>query len=117
MSGALTVGYRPRTVSRRDVKLLLGLVALALAWTLARNVAGVGEGLELLGPALLFALPLLAGRYVGEDLLVRIARAVPPPRRTRVRAVIKARRSPRPALRGGLLLASHLAHRPPPALG
>jgi hypothetical protein len=48
----------------------------------------------------------------------RLARAVPPSRR-RASAVTAMRPRPprRPVLRGGLLIAANLAHRPPPALG
>jgi hypothetical protein len=101
---------------RRDLRLLLALAGLAMAWLLARSVAGMGEGLELLAPAMLFALPLLAGRYLGEDLLerVRLVRAVPAPRRVRPRAP-RLRAVARPVPRGRALLAAHLAHRPPPA--
>jgi hypothetical protein len=73
----------------------------------------------MLAPALAFAVPLLAGRYVGERTIhrVRAARAVAPTPRRRTGAAI-ARRRPSLALvpRGGLLLASSLATRPPPAL-
>jgi hypothetical protein len=108
-------------MARRDLHLLLFLAFAAMGWELAQSVAGLSEGFALLAPALLFALPLLAGRYVGEEALerLRISRAVPPARRRRTRAarVPRLRRAERPAVRGGLLLAAHLAHRPPPALG
>jgi hypothetical protein len=102
---------------RRDLRLLLVLTLLAMAWLVARSVAGMGEGLEYLAPALLFALPLLAGRYLGEDLLdrARLGRAVPPARRTRLRAP-RLRPIARAVPRGRALLAAHLAHRPPPAV-
>jgi hypothetical protein len=109
--------YGAPIVVRRDVRLLLALAALAMAWLLARSVAGLGEGLEFLFPALLFALPLLAGRYLGEDLIerVRVVRAVPAPRRLRPRAP-QLRAVARAVPRGRALLAAHLAHRPPPAV-
>ena len=73
--------------------------------------------LALLAPALLLALPLLAGRYPGEKVIERL-RA---PRRTHARRRTKQvtpRLSPvaRHMPRGGGLVASHLARRPPPAL-
>jgi hypothetical protein len=106
-----------RIMVRRDLRLLLALTLLAMAWLVARSVAGVGEGLEYLAPALLFALPLLAGRYLGEDLIerARMTRAVPAPRRARPRPV-RLRPAARAVPRGRALLASHLAHRPPPAV-
>ena len=102
---------------RRDLRLLLALTLLAMAWLVARSVAGMGEGLEYLAPALLFALPLIAGRYLGEDLIerVRTTRAVPAPRRVRPRAT-RLRPVARAVPRGRALLAAHLAHRPPPAV-
>jgi hypothetical protein len=107
-------------MSRREIRVLAALALVAVMWAMAYTVAGLGQGLELLAPALVFALPLLAGRYLGEDVIdrARLARAVPPPRR-RARAVTAVRPRPprRPVLRGGLLLAANLAHRPPPALG
>jgi hypothetical protein len=65
---------------------------------------------------LVLALPLLSGRYVGEEQILRLAAAF-----------VAARRRPAPALsptigrtrlrlpRGGRLLAFSLAVRPPPA--
>ena len=65
---------------------------------------------------LLFALPLLAGRYVGEEHLARLAAAfvaaAPPSRGV---AADAARRSPLAVPRGGRLIAASLAVRPPPA--
>jgi hypothetical protein len=109
--------YGPPIMVRRDVRLLLALTLLAMAWLVARSVAGMGEGLEYLAPALLFALPLLAGRYLGEDLLERVrhVRAVPPARRVQPRAP-RLRLVARAVPRGRALLAAHLAHRPPPAV-
>ena len=104
----------------RDLRLLVFLAVVAMAWTVGESVAGLHEGFALLAPAVLLALPLLAGRHLGEDVLerVRCARAVPPARRrARAARLLPLRRDARPGLRGGLLLAAHLAHRPPPALG
>jgi hypothetical protein len=107
-------------MARHDLRMLVFLAVVAMAWMLAQSVAGLSEGFALLAPALLLALPLLAGRYLGEDVLerVRVARtARPAPPRSRVVAIPRLRRAERSVARGGLLLAAHLAHRPPPALG
>jgi hypothetical protein len=108
-------------VNRGERRLLIGLAIVSMAWLLAHSIAGMGDGVAMFAPALLLAVPLLAGRYIGEDVIERArrARAGAPPVRDRGR-------SPRPALprpvaalvpRGGLLLAASLATRPPPVLG
>ena len=100
---------------RRDLRLLGAGCGLALAAVLLCSVAGAGEGMLFVAPALVLALPLLAGRYVGAERLVRIAQT---PRERRARPTASsARRSfllVRP--RGGLLIASSLAVRPPPGV-
>lgn len=103
----------------RSVRLPLLLAALATAWMLLQGIAGVGDGLAILAPALLLAVPLLAGRYLGEDALerVRLARSAPPRRRRGPVLAGRPRRAAAPEPRGTLLLALRLAKRPPPALG
>jgi hypothetical protein len=105
-------------VRRALLSLVVASLALA-AWVLVHGVGFSGEGLVMLAPALAFAVPLLAGRYVGERTIerVRAARASAPMPRPRPGVAIPHRR-PSLALvpRGGLLLASSLATRPPPAL-
>src|SRR5688572_24491699 len=99
---------------------MLGLAALSMGWLLVGAFAGVLEGLAMVAPALLLLLPLLAGRYLGEEALdrLRLARARPPARRRHGHAAAPAaRRHVALVPRGGLLLASSLATRPPPALG
>jgi hypothetical protein len=104
----------------RRALLSLVVASLALAgWVLVHGVGFSGEGLVMLAPALAFALPLLAGRYLGERAIerVRTARAsAPAPRRRSTAAVPRRRPSLALVPRGGLLLASSLATRPPPAL-
>jgi hypothetical protein len=105
-------------VRRALLSVVVACLAL-VAWSLAHGCHGPLEGLVVLAPSLALALPLLAGRYLGERTIerVRTARAtVPAPRRDRRAAA--PRRRPTLALvpRGGLLLASSLATRPPPAL-
>jgi hypothetical protein len=105
----------------RRALLSLVIASLALAgWVLMHGVGFSGEGLVMLAPALLFAVPLLAGRYVGERAIgrVRDARAgASAPRRRSTAAVPRRRPSLALVPRGGLLLASSLATRPPPTLG
>ncbi|HEY7376439.1 MAG TPA: hypothetical protein VIF57_30045 [Polyangia bacterium] len=88
-------------------------VALAAAlWIVGGHFAGFDAGLLCMAPAFAVALPLLAGRYPAEAVLVRRA-GVRPRRRTTRRLVIRppARLVPR----GGLLVGHALAGRAPPA--
>lgn len=62
---------------RRLLRPLLFLAALAAAYAATRSIGDLGTGWLLLTPALLLALPLLAGRYVGERTLRRLARTRP----------------------------------------
>jgi len=69
--------------------------------------------LAQLAPALLLLVTLLAGRYPGERVLLRLA-ARRPRRRRRVHVAV-ARRSRSAWVRAGALIGRHLAVRPPPA--
>jgi hypothetical protein len=81
-------------------------------------VLGVHGDVLLALPALLLLLPLLAGRYVGEDRLARLAASfVPPRRRAGTPLAMRVRRARRTLPRGGRLIAASLAVRPPPARG
>lgn len=73
-------------------------------------------GFLCLAPAILLVLPLLAGRYVGIERLSRIARARTARRRAVPRANPRSRTWAFVPPRGGLLIASSLAVRPPPAV-
>jgi hypothetical protein len=100
-------------MTRRDRQLLLGLAALTLALA-ALTLVGVQSDVLLVAPALVFALPLLAGRYVGEAQLARLVAAyVAAPRRPAATAP-RIRRVATRLPRGGRLIASALAVRPPP---
>jgi hypothetical protein len=102
-------------MTSRDRHLLFGLAGLTLALA-ALTLVGVHSDVLLALPALLFALPLLAGRYVGEDRLARLAAAfVATSRRPASSVPTTARRSPLAVPRGGRLIAASLAVRPPPA--
>jgi hypothetical protein len=102
-------------MERRDLRLLLGLMGLTLA--LVDIQALTGAEVLLASPALVLALPLLAGRYVGEERIARLAaRFVARVRRVVPRLVARLPRAPRAlAPRGGRLLACSLAERGPPA--
>ncbi|MEO8689224.1 MAG: hypothetical protein ABI611_13530 [Solirubrobacteraceae bacterium] len=104
-------------VPRRD-RLVLWLFALVVAaWMVAEALTGDRFGLLYLAPALVLALPLLLGRYVGEDQLVDLGgRAAARPQRRRAPRVAGPRRCARVMQRGGRLVASGMAKRPPPAL-
>jgi hypothetical protein len=104
--------------SRRHQRLLLllalvvGLVALSLVLT------GLGTGLLYLAPALMLLAPLALERYVGEETIHRLKRAVATRRRRRPARSVAAPLpiAPRTLMvRGGALLAASLAVRPPPA--
>jgi hypothetical protein len=72
------------------------------------------QGLLCVAPARALAAILLARRYPGERLLLA-ARAGRTPRRLRPSSVLRPRRPAAARVaRGGLLIASRLAERPPP---
>jgi hypothetical protein len=101
-------------MTRRDRQLLLGLSVLTLALAALTIVGGHSDVLLAL-PVLLIALPLLTGRYVGEERLARLVAAFVPARRRAARSLpTAARRLPLAVPRGGHLIASSLAVRPPP---
>ena len=87
-------------------------VTVGLIWLAASGLDS--SGLLCLLPALLLAAALLARRYPGERLLLRLGRARKPRRRRPVpgHGAPHARELHIP--RGGLLLGFALAVRPPP---
>jgi hypothetical protein len=90
--------------------------AVLAAWMAAEALSGSQSGLLCLAPALVLALPLLLGRYVGEAQLVELAgRATARPRRRRAVRVARPHSRARVMQRGGRLVASGMAKRPPPA--
>jgi hypothetical protein len=102
-------------MTRRDRQLLLGLAAMTLALA-SLTLMGVHSDVLLAAPVLVFALPLLAGHYVGEERLARLAAAfLGSRRRPAVTIAPHVRRSERRLPRGGRLIAAALAVRPPPA--
>jgi hypothetical protein len=103
-------------VPRRDRLILLSLALLVAAWMVAETAIGSHTGLLLyLAPALALVVPLMLGRYVGEEQLAGLAgRARSRPRR-RMAPVAGPRSCARVMERGGRLVASGMAKRPPPA--
>jgi hypothetical protein len=100
----------------RDQRLLLAAAVGTGALLLLAALAGHPDLLAYAGPLWLLTLPLIAGRYVGEEALVRLGRDRPAPRRPLAsRALPKgARRVAALLPRGGSLIAEALAVRPPP---
>jgi len=91
-------------------------LVLTLFWVAALAITGSSEALLFMAPALLIAIPLLGGHYVGEELIVKLAARRPrPPRHSATSAVSLPPPVPvawRP--RGTGLIAFSLAKRPPP---
>jgi hypothetical protein len=102
----------------RDRRLLLRAAIATSALLLAAAVAGHPDLLAYTAPLFLLAVPLLAGRYVGEERLARLrGRMRRPARRRAVPMAVPAGRHWVALLpRGGRLIAEALAVRPPPAL-
>ena len=84
-------------------------------WPLPPDCTSSTEPLYLL-PPLLLAGAVVLGRYPGERALLALAtrRARPPGRRQVVASTAPAPLARPPLPRGGLLIASFLAVRPPP---
>jgi hypothetical protein len=95
----------------------LAFAALTVVWLFGLELLGVEAAVAYLAPALLILLPLLGGRYPGDEALARIAARrwrparrpppqAPPLRRPRIVALLP---------RGGRLVAGALAGRGPPS--
>jgi hypothetical protein len=95
---------------------ILLLAATLAAFAVALIVPGLSVGVLFLSPAIVLVAALLNGRYVGEEHLRRLAAAFRPDRRRRPHAAPGPRIPRRRALmpRGGSLVATSLAERPPP---
>jgi hypothetical protein len=102
---------------RSHQRMLLALAVVAVTVPVLESVLHLSSGVLFVLPALLLAVPLLFGRYLGERTLSRLAGKLTPqrPRRTAARPRV------RPTLvllpRGGRLIAASLAVRPPPRGG
>ena len=97
---------------RRSVVMWFAL--LVAAWTVFALLSGVETGLLYLAPALLLCAPLLFGRYVGEEQLAELANRSPRCAARRASRLPVPRSHVRLMQRGGRLVASSLAKRPPP---
>ena len=103
---------------RREIRWVVPIALLAAALALAHTVAGLDTGVLHLAPALLLLVPLLAGRYLGEERIAALATVLRPavPRAVVARLSARLPRAPRVTIaRGGALLAAALAERGPPA--
>jgi hypothetical protein len=101
---------------RRRALLSFAFVLLVAAWVVAAVVSGTDTGLLYLAPALTLCAPLLLGRYVGEHQLATLAGTSPAKPRRHGGRVAAPRSHVRVMHRGGRLVASSLAKRPPPAV-
>ena len=102
-------------VTRRDRQLLFALAGIALALA-SLTLVGAHSDVLLTVPVLVLALPLLGGRYVGEEQILRLAAAFVAARRRPATALHPTTAgAPQRLPRGGRLLAFALAVRPPPA--
>jgi hypothetical protein len=102
-------------MTRRDRLWLFALAGLTLALA-SLTLVGVHSDVLLTVPALVLALPLFAGRYVGEEQLARLAATFVASRGRPAPALApRTGRTRRRLPRGGRLLAFSLAVRPPPA--
>jgi hypothetical protein len=92
----------PSVVSRRDQHIVFGLAVLSVAFVVLQSLTGLNPDALLAAPALLLFLPLLAGRYVGEDGLLRVAARWRAPRVRATSSVRPVQRAPRalPAVGG-----------------
>ena len=101
----------------REQRLLLVAAASISALLLVAALAGHPELLAYAAPLFVLALPLIAGRYVGEDRLERM-RGSAEPRRSRVpvAGLLPGRPAVVSVARGGRLIADALARRGPPRL-
>ena len=101
---------------RLATRLTSGLaLTVTVCWAFALALSGSTDTLLFLAPALLIVAPLIAGRYLGEELIAKLV--AKRSRRPRRPAVVLAP-LPRPPMawspRGTRLLAFSRAERPPP---
>jgi hypothetical protein len=103
---------------RSERRVLVALTLLSSLCLLAEAAGVLAPALLYAAPLLLVALPLIAGRYLGEERIVRLAQGARQGLRRparRLSAPAGARWARRAVPRGGRLIAYSLAVRPPPA--
>jgi hypothetical protein len=102
---------------RRNRLVLYAFALLLAAWMFGEALTGGATDLLHLAPALVLALPLILGRYPGETRLAELARRSHTPlARCRPSRIPMPRSHVRVMQRGGRLVATAMAKRPPPAL-
>jgi hypothetical protein len=113
--GCYTCGASPMRARRTHI---LMLAVATAAFPVVLVLPGMETGVLFLSPAIVLLASLLTGRYVGEDRLARLAAARRPsrPRRPRAARLVLPRRREGLMPRGGRLVATSLAVRPPPAV-
>ena len=99
----------------RRIRIAL-LAAALVAFPVILVVPGMETGVLILSPAIVLLASLLSGHYVGEESLHRLTAAVRRrlPRRERAVRTPLPRRPRALMPRGGRLVATSLAVRPPP---
>jgi fatty acid desaturase len=105
--------------ARRSWLPIVLLAAAVAAFAAALVVPGLETGVLFLAPAIVVLAMLLTGHYVGEQQLHRLAAAWQQRRPSRERAGRQPLTPRRPRARmprGGRLVATSLAVRPPPLL-
>jgi hypothetical protein len=100
---------------RRDRIVLGCFTLLVLAWMVAQALTGTETGLLYVAPALVLALPLLLGRYVGEGRIAAFVARSDAPEARAAKQLVATHTFARLMQRGSCLVASSLAKRPPPA--
>jgi hypothetical protein len=103
-------------MSASDRRLLVFAVLATSVLVLVLAAAGYPELLAFACPLLVVALPLVAGRYLGEESIERMRRRTTRPRTRRIEPQQPAPRGFAVLPRGGRLIAAALAERGPPAL-
>ena len=102
-------------MAHRRALMSLAFALLVAAWIVAAAISGADTGLLHLAPALLLCAPLLLGRYLGEQQIAALAKRSHTAPRRGATGVAVPRSHVRIMRRGGRLVASSLAKRPPPA--
>jgi len=105
-------------MSRSHRARILLLATAVAAFPIVLLVPGLETGVLFLSPAIVLLASLVSGRYVGEERLERLRATIRPRRRRPRGATVPIRVARRRALmpRGGALVATSLAVRPPPRL-